>query len=608
MKVKEYIKEFLFLCACSLLFLYPAFLNGYPLVTSDTGTYISSGIYLEVPADRPIMYGIFLRHSSLKESLWLSVFAQGLILSWILSQVIKQFLPRYSGRVHRLVIFLLLALFTPVSWFCSQLMADFFTPIAILSLGLIFFSPGQDNFQKVLTIIIFYVSTLTHNSHLLDVTLSFIVFAIISFILPLLFRSKKSEVPVRKFWLSFVLVFSCWFLSPTINYLCDGKFRLSGSAHVFLVARMAENGMLQDYLKKECSCKAPLKLSDSVKYIIITKNSAKVLEIGEGQMADNTSLHQWSFVDGKNQKFYLEHVKDDFYKIRNAQSKKVISSVPGSPIALAQFSDSNGVGQIFKISETKDHFFSISYPETGQVFESNESIEKDGALITLGQNKNLDYQQFRIFPDTSWKLCIYQDQIPNSTIEFIWSERSLLWKTGGWENSKKEYESIIRGIYLNPKYFTWNLREAITSTGRQLVHIDLGDGIFKYELNSPPGGNILSHFSRDVNSFTSSLQYRSYYNFVDVNKKVLAGFIISLIIFSIFFSNRRNKDQQPMLWYFSSFCFIAIILNAFVTGALANVIDRLQSRIIVIIPLCALLMIYEPVLIFIKRKISGKEN
>lgn len=38
----------------------PCIYNAFPLVTSDSGTYIASGIQGWVPIDRPLFYGLFV--------------------------------------------------------------------------------------------------------------------------------------------------------------------------------------------------------------------------------------------------------------------------------------------------------------------------------------------------------------------------------------------------------------------------------------------------------------------------------------------------------------------------------------------------------------------
>lgn len=61
----------------SLILLFEAFRNSYPLVYPDTGTYIRSGFTMDIPIDRPIFYGIFINITSLKFSLWLVIFFKG---------------------------------------------------------------------------------------------------------------------------------------------------------------------------------------------------------------------------------------------------------------------------------------------------------------------------------------------------------------------------------------------------------------------------------------------------------------------------------------------------------------------------------------------------
>jgi hypothetical protein len=73
--------QILYVLLGSLVLCFLAFYNKYPLVFPDTGTYVLSGFTGQVPKDRPIIYGLFLRHISLWESLWLVILFQGVLLS-----------------------------------------------------------------------------------------------------------------------------------------------------------------------------------------------------------------------------------------------------------------------------------------------------------------------------------------------------------------------------------------------------------------------------------------------------------------------------------------------------------------------------------------------
>ena len=89
--------------------------NGFPLVTSDSGTYINSAINYTVPADRPIVYGLFIRVTSLNFSLWLVIFFQGLLLTWLLLRYVSAFAPRVRSGFGRLLVVALTAWLTGLS-------------------------------------------------------------------------------------------------------------------------------------------------------------------------------------------------------------------------------------------------------------------------------------------------------------------------------------------------------------------------------------------------------------------------------------------------------------------------------------------------------------
>ena len=74
-----------------------ALYNGYPIVYSDTSTYIESGFSLQPPADRPITYGLFIRVFSLNGfSLWTVALMQSLIISFLILLTLLR--PKYLIR------------------------------------------------------------------------------------------------------------------------------------------------------------------------------------------------------------------------------------------------------------------------------------------------------------------------------------------------------------------------------------------------------------------------------------------------------------------------------------------------------------------------------
>ena len=62
---KDKIPVSLLLLLGTILLSWAAFYNGFPLIYSDTSTYLESGFVLETPLDRPITYGLLMRLFSL---------------------------------------------------------------------------------------------------------------------------------------------------------------------------------------------------------------------------------------------------------------------------------------------------------------------------------------------------------------------------------------------------------------------------------------------------------------------------------------------------------------------------------------------------------------
>ena len=83
--------------------------NGYPLVYSDTGTYIYSGYDKFIPFDRPITYGLFLKFFSFDCSTWFVIIFQNLITSFVIYEVLKIFFAksRNFNKLYYVILFFL---------------------------------------------------------------------------------------------------------------------------------------------------------------------------------------------------------------------------------------------------------------------------------------------------------------------------------------------------------------------------------------------------------------------------------------------------------------------------------------------------------------------
>ena len=112
------------------LLLWPAILNGYPIVFSDTGTYLSQAIHRYVGWDRPVFYSLFMYALHLTLSTWPVVIAQAAIAVWVLDRTRAVFFPAVP-RAWLWWVLLMLSLATGMPWLAARLMPDLFTPLLV---------------------------------------------------------------------------------------------------------------------------------------------------------------------------------------------------------------------------------------------------------------------------------------------------------------------------------------------------------------------------------------------------------------------------------------------------------------------------------------------
>ncbi len=232
------IKKIIFFCFSALFFLVAAIYNGYPLVYSDTSTYLASGFELETPADRPITYGLFLRISSFNGlSLWLTIFLQSLLLVYLIYRLLV-LLKTENVYVKTLVVILICVFTTGISWTSSQLIADVFTPMLLLIWALLFLDKDASK-KRILFygIFLFFVSSM-HMSH-------FIMSVIFSVILLLGRLNQRMKTRISLLKIAVIILASG--MSFVVFASSYSKYK-----HVFFVAKMNESKLLKKILDEQC--------------------------------------------------------------------------------------------------------------------------------------------------------------------------------------------------------------------------------------------------------------------------------------------------------------------------------------------------------------------
>lgn len=218
----------------------PAIINGFPIVNPDSGTYIESGFVLEVPTDRPIIYGILTRLFSINGlSLWTVIIMQAILIRYIILACIKSTIVTAS-KIATSVIAILLALLSTVSWVTSELIADIYTPIMLLSVACILSTPATQQKTPVLLYVVFFVTAATHASHL---SVSLCIILLIWLFRKLLFEQSTIKKQVRSLYIMALLSVSTFAINASV---------FSKSSAAFMTAAMINKGIVTEYLQAVC--------------------------------------------------------------------------------------------------------------------------------------------------------------------------------------------------------------------------------------------------------------------------------------------------------------------------------------------------------------------
>lgn len=413
-----------------------AFHNTFPIVFPDTGAYLGSGFTNIPPADRPIFYGWFLRHLSLSATLYLPVLLQGMSLAYLLWLWVYQFgNTRWVIPQYILLIFIL-TFFTGASLQVSQLLPDVFASCMLLALGLLLLGENLSRSAKIGVSLLFYLSTVMHNSHALIAWL--ILF--LSFGYWVFIEKNKIIQLVKKPRLLLIagVLIMAQLSIPTSNWLAGEGFVSSRATHVFLMNRMVDWGVVDQYLTKSC-------------------------------------------------------------------------------------------------------------------------------------------------PEKQYEFCEYKDQIPRAN--FLWDfDNSPLYKTGGWEENKQEYDEILSGIFKSPKLLRDIFVRSIEATFQQFFRIEIGDTTRPNNENSLPHLVIKKYFPELERSYFWALQQRSQLDFATLNlhHKYLIGLMFCLSCIVLLIKNIGRQFSRHIAFFLA--CLLA---NAAVCGVLSGVFDRYQCRVVflIIIPL-----------------------
>ena len=226
---------FLALAAGAVLLIWPAFLNGYPLVFSDTGGLLSTALEPTIGWDKPWVYGPFLLALHGRFTLWLPCLAQGLAVSHVLWMVQKVTIGALPWR--HLALCAVLAAGTAAPWFAALLMPDIFAPLTVLCLFLLAFGEGLSKVERGWLVALGAFSIGVHLAHL--------IVAAACLVPVLALRWRRLAVCAAPLALALAALL-------LTNIAGNGVAAISPYGSVFALARLQADGIASDYLRDAC--------------------------------------------------------------------------------------------------------------------------------------------------------------------------------------------------------------------------------------------------------------------------------------------------------------------------------------------------------------------
>lgn len=219
--------------AGGLLLLWPAVLNGYPLVFTDTGAFLHQTLGPLMIWDKPWVYGPMLHALHWRVTLWLPALGQGVMLSWLLWLVQRAVRGRAAAQAH-LWLMAGVAALTAAPWVASLLMPDVFAPATVLALFLL----ASGTLSRRETAGMLVLATLAVASHLSHLPLAAALVALLAVL--------------RRAWLPAVPLGAALALLVVTNLVGHGRLAVSPYGASFLLARLQADGPVTRTLRAEC--------------------------------------------------------------------------------------------------------------------------------------------------------------------------------------------------------------------------------------------------------------------------------------------------------------------------------------------------------------------
>lgn len=232
----------------ALLMMWVCFLNGFPLMGVDSGSYMRTGFEFRYSIDRPLTYGLLIMPFERSLGLWAIPFAQGLLSTWLIGRLLKALFGT-SSPLRLLCVMLFLAAASSLPWVAGQLLPDIFAPLVGIVIFLLVFGRSiLPRWERRLLPFVLAAMIATHMSHL-ALGASMIV---VTLALGLLFGPSKRQVLTGSASAVGALFLALIGLS-SVNAAAGNGFRPSVMTNSFLLVKLLNERLAQQPLDQMCA-------------------------------------------------------------------------------------------------------------------------------------------------------------------------------------------------------------------------------------------------------------------------------------------------------------------------------------------------------------------
>lgn len=251
--------------------------------------------------------------------------------------------------------------------------------------------------------------------------------------------------------------------------------------------------------------------------------------------------------------------------------------IPGRRAVLTGLIIAPVLGILFAMGYNARHGHGFKLSPTSSLFLAGKLIES-GVMHTY-LSKRCD--------ERPYFLCAHLDELNTTGMRYVWDEKAPTRQGLGMVESSARLDPLVRDILTDPAMWPMLAWTSALATAIQFTQIDIGSGIHAYGTHSAPWWPISHEYKHELPMYMDSIQQRDSWGFAFLNVVHMWLMLAACAIVVVRWPSRRSARW----WGFVALMTAFALANAAATGALANVYDRLQSRVTWLLIFAALMLL-----------------